>query len=110
MSYRCNAYGAENRDGQSVIAGGLLNGKFKVAAQWHCTNKADHRFRWVCERGHVFGGEPVSLCEMHYLEFTGSELVAVNMRRDVQTCPRCSSLAPAPELEPKVKVRLVAVS
>jgi len=104
----CNPYGSENPDGQAVMAGHLLDGVHRVTSQWHCEHRPEVRCQWVCENGHR--GQPVDLCKMHYLEFTGSPLVAVNMRRDVQTCPRCASLAASPELERKVRVRLEPVS
>jgi hypothetical protein len=105
---RCNAYGSENPGGHAILAGGLLDGQNRVGTQWVCPVPAVHRFRWVCDAGHQ--GPIVSLCETHYLEFTGSREVPFNMRRDVRTCPRCASLAPSPEQQPKVKVRLVSVS
>jgi hypothetical protein len=108
VSYRCNPYGSENADGQAVLVGHLLDGQNTVAHQWYCETPAEYRFRWRCANGHV--GQNVSLCRQHYLEFTGSHLVAVNLRRDVQTCPRCASLAPSPEQQPKVAVRLEPVS
>lgn len=110
MSQRCNAYGSENRDGQAVMVGGLLNGQNRVTTQWYCEERAVHRFRWVCDRGHATSGEPVSLCYKHYLEFTGDKSVPFTLRREVSTCPRCASLAPTPETQPKVRVRLVPVS
>jgi hypothetical protein len=109
MTYRCNPYGSENADGQAVMAGGLLNGQNRVTEQWFCESPAEARFRWVCANGHR-SNQPVSLCRQHYLEFTGSHLVAANLRRDVRTCPRCASLAPSPELEKKVRVTLEPVS
>lgn len=108
MTYRCNPYGSENRDGQAVMVGGLLNGQNTVAQQWYCEAPAEARFRWICDNGHR--GSIVDLCREHYLEFTGSHLAPPNLRRDVQTCPRCASLAPSPEEQPKVRVRLEPVS
>ena len=108
MSYRCNPYGSENPDGQAVMVGHLIDGQNKVATQWFCPEPAEARFRWVCANGHR--GGTVSLCRQHYLEFTGSHLVAPNLRRDVRTCPRCASLAPSPEQQPKVRVHLEAMS
>lgn len=108
MSQRCNPYGSENPDGQAVMVGGLLNGQNRVTQQWYCENRPDHRFRWVCDRGHH--GSIVSLCRKHYLEFTGDRSVPFPLRREVSTCPRCASLAPSPEQQEKVRVRLVPVS
>lgn len=108
MSYRCNPYGSENKDGQAVMVGGLINGQNRVTEQWVCETPAEHRFRWVCDNGHR--GSIVSLCKTHYLEFTGHASVPFNLRRDITVCPRCASLAPSPERQPKVKVRLVSVS
>lgn len=102
----CNAYGAENRDGIAHPFGGFLDNP--VAVQPECHNRADHRFVWVCACGHR--GQPVALCKQHYDEFTGSASVPWNIRRDVRACPRCASLAQAPELQHKCKVRLVSVS
>jgi hypothetical protein len=107
MGY-CNPYGAENPGGHSVMVGGLLDGQNRVADQWYCDRPAVHRFRWVCDRGHR--GQIVSLCQRHYLEFTGSDQVEMNLRREISVCPRCASLAPSPELQPKVRVRLESVS
>ena len=106
MTQRCNAYGAENRGGHSVVFGGFLSNPVEV--QPVCRNRAEHRFVWVCECGHR--GEPVSLCQQHYNEFSGSRDVPVNVRRDVRSCPRCASLAPTPEQQHKCAVRLVTVS
>jgi hypothetical protein len=116
VSYRCNAYGAENADGQTVPFGGFLPNP--VTVQPVCENPAEHRFRWVCEHGHR--GTIVSLCERHYAEFSGlaryrdqdgrTQVMPWNIRRDVQACPRCASLAPSPELQHKCAVRLVTVS
>jgi hypothetical protein len=125
VSRRCNAYGAENPGGHSVPFGGFLpNG---VAVQTVCTAMAAHRFRWVCEHGHA--GPITDLCEWHYAEFSGRASarfeggtgkdrqfngqrmpVPWNLRRDVQSCPRCASLAPRPEQQHKCAVRLVTVS
>ena len=105
----CNAYGSENRDGQAVLVGGLLKGENRVATQWICKNRAEVRARWHCANGHK-SAEPVELCRQHWLEFTGSKLVAANLRRDVHTCPLCASLAPSREEQPKVKCWLEAVS
>lgn len=112
----CNAYGAENKDGIAHPFGGFLTNRVDV--QPLCKNRAAHRFTWVCECGHK--GSPVMLCEMHYSEFNGrmtyrsedgrEETVPWNSRRDVRSCPRCASLAAAPELQHKCKVRLVTVS
>jgi hypothetical protein len=81
----------------------------------------------VCEHGHQ--GPVTPLCEWHYAEFNGlpwarfdggegarrefnGQIMAVpwNLRRDVQSCPRCASLADTPESQHKCKVRLVTVS
>lgn len=119
----CNAYGSENPGGHAVAFGGFL--QQPIAQQHYCRNRAVHRFRWICARGHE--GPIVALCEQHYLEFTGSREVPWNVRRDVQACPRCASLAPEcdnPEhqrmmrgqpgrcgcREEKTSVRLVTVS
>ena len=122
---RCNAYGAENPGGHSVPFGGFLDNPVKV--QTVCTANAVHRFRWIREHGHH--GPIVDLCEWHYAEFNGlSEArfdggegeyrqfngqrmpVPWNLRRDVQSCPRCASLADSPETQHKCRVRLVTVS
>ena len=113
---RCNAYGAENPGGHSVPFGGFLSNP--VAVQPYCTSMADHRFRWVCACGHQ--GPIVALCEWHHGEFSGAKEarfadgtmrpVPWNIRRDVQSCPRCASLAERPELQHKCAVRLVTVS
>ena len=114
----CNPYGSENPGGHAVLVGGLLAGQNRVADQWNCDNPAVHRFRWVCERGHQ--GSIVNLCERHYGELSGASEardadgfvrpIPFNLRRDVRVCPRCASLAPSPQEQPKVKVRLVSVS
>lgn len=125
MTERCNAYGAENPGGHSVAFGGFLNNP--ITNQFHCSAKAAHRFRWVCACGHQ--GSITSLCEWHYAEFSGQEWarfdggegayaqyngqlmkVPWNMRRDVQSCPRCASQAATPEQQHKCSVRLVTVS
>lgn len=106
MSQRCNAYGAENPGGHSLVFGGFLPNP--VSTQPYCVNMASHRFRWVCACGHR--GPIVSLCEQHYREFTGDPRVPMNLRRDVQACPRCASLADTPEQQHKCAVRLVSVS
>ena len=123
---RCNAYGAENPGGmQDAPFGGYLSNP--VVSQPVCTAPAAHRFRWVCACGHA--GPVVSLCEWHEAEFSGRASarfeggeagnrsfnghrmpVPWNIRRDVQSCPRCASLAPAPEQQHKCAVRLVTVS
>ena len=122
---RCNAYGAENPGGHSVPFGGLLPNP--VAVQPVCRAEAVHRFRWVCACGHR--GSVVELCEWHYAEFSGNRsarfdggegslrehnghimTVPWNLRRDVQSCPRCASLADSPETQHKCAVRLVTVS
>ena len=102
----CNCYGAENKGGHSVPFGGFLDNP--VAVQPYCDQRAEHRFRWVCEHGHR--GPIVALCNNHYLEFTGDRSVPMNLRRDVQSCPRCASEAPTPEQQHKCSVRLVTVS
>jgi hypothetical protein len=116
MTYRCNAYGAENPDGIAHPLGGLVTND--VAVQPVCENQATHRFRWVCEHDHR--GPIVSLCERHYAEFQGlssyrdedgrEQYMPWNIRRNVQVCPRCASMAPEPELQHKCSVRLVTVS
>lgn len=116
MSRRCNAYGAENRDGIARPFGGFLPNP--VAVQPVCESLAVHRFRWVCAHGHR--GPITDLCERHYAEFDGRALftnseghrdeVPWNLRRDVQSCPRCASLADTPETQHKCAVRLVTVS
>lgn len=106
MSRRCNAYGAENPGGHSIPFGGFLPNP--VSVQPYCANLADHRFRWVCACGHA--GPIVSLCEQHHGEFTGAKSAPANLRRDVQSCPRCASLADRPENQHKCAVRLVSVS
>lgn len=122
---RCNAYGAENPGGVGTPFGGLLPNP--VAVQPYCTAPAVHRFRWVCEHGHK--GPIVDLCEWHEAEFSGrlearfdggqgynrqfnGQVMPVpwNLRRDVQSCPRCASLADSPETQHKCRVRLVTVS
>lgn len=105
----CNPYGSENPDGQAVMVGGLLNGQNRVATQWTCDRRPEFRGRWRCDNGHL-GTAVVELCLEHWREFTGSPLAPMNLRRDVRTCPRCASLAPSPEEQPKVKVRLEPVS
>jgi hypothetical protein len=113
----CNAYGAENAGGVGTPFGGFLANP--VAVQPVCKTPAAHRFTWVCECGH--SGQPVSLCEQHYAEFSGQtefrsnvsgrrQPVPYNVRRDVQACPRCASMAATPELQHKCAVRLVTVS
>ena len=106
---RCNAYGAENPGGHSVPFGGFLPNS--VVTPPVCTAQAVHRFRWICEHGH--NGPIVDLCEWHYAEFSGRSMarfdggerewrefnghrmpVPWNMRRDVQSCPRCAAYAP----------------
>jgi hypothetical protein len=116
VTARCNAYGAENKDGIARPFGGFLANS--VAVQPICENHAAHRFTWVCDCGHK--GTPVSLCEMHYSEFNGvrsykdaegrEQETPWNIRRDVRACPRCASEAPEPEQQHKCKVRLVTVS
>ena len=133
---RCNVYGAENPDGHGRPVGGLIDQP--VTTAWSCENPATHRFRWVGECGHA--GEIISLCEWHEAEMMGRPQargpngfvmpIPWNAKRDVQVCPRCSSLAPDctnPDhqamvrgrsgplgrcgcMEPKVKMRLVTVS
>jgi hypothetical protein len=102
----CNAYGAENPGGHPTVFGGLLDNP--VATVNVCKTPATHRFRWVCEHGHM--GTIVSLCPQHYDEFTGAKEAPWNVRRDVQACPRCASMADSPELQHKCAVRLVTVS
>jgi hypothetical protein len=104
---RCNAYGAENPGGHPVAFGGFL-ADIPVALANICPNEAEHRFRWVCACEHT--GPIVDLCKQHYLEFTGSAEVPWNVRRNVQACPRCASLAERPEEQHKCDVRLVTVS
>ena len=90
MSYRCNPYGAES--GEPSVVGGLLQHDYVIRTMWNCESPAEYRFRWRCANGHR--GRLIHLCRQHYLEFTGSPLVAVNLRRQVTVCPTCSSLAP----------------
>lgn len=106
---RCNAYGAENPGGHAVAFGGFLPNK--VTSQTECHAPAEHRFRWVCAHGHM--GPIVDLCEFHWAQFSGrptarfsggegefrqynGQLMTVpwNLRRDVQSCPRCAAEAP----------------
>ena len=109
MTTFCNPYGSENPGGHAVMVGGLLApSEARVRDQWACDNRPDHRFRWVCDRGHF--GPIVSLCKRHYLEFTGDPSVPMALRRDIRVCPRCASLAPSQAKQPRVKVRLVSVS
>lgn len=132
---RCNAYGAETATGHATPYGGLVD--VPVVQAHYCPAEASHRFRWVCANGHA--GDIVPLCEQHYGEFMGLREarmdghrtpIAWNLRRDVQSCPRCAAEAPEcrnPEhqamlrgrsgkagrcgcMEPKVAVRLVSVS
>ena len=105
--------------------GGFLNNP--VTKVTVCTAQATHRFRWVCACDHR--GPIVELCEWHEAEFSGRTSarfdggerefrefnghvmpVPWNIRRDVQACPRCASLAPTPEQQHKCHVRLVTVS
>ena len=88
---RCNPYGSENAGGHAVAFGGFLADQ-PIVQQHYCPNQAVHRFRWVCEHGHQ--GSIVNLCQQHYDEFTGSRAVPWNVRRDVQSCPRCAAEAP----------------
>jgi hypothetical protein len=105
----CNPYGSENPGGHAYPVGGLISGEVRVTDQWSCDRPAEHRFRWVCDAaGHY--GPVVGLCRRHYLEFTGDASVPMALRREVTVCPRCASLAPTPETQPKVRVRLVPVS
>lgn len=104
---RCDAYGAET--GGAVPFGGFLSNP--VTTQPICTAYAVHRFRWVCEHGHK--GPIVELCEWHYAEFSGHTTarfdggegglrdhnghvmtIPWNIRRNVQSCPRCAAEAP----------------
>ena len=96
---RCNVYGAETPDGHANPYGGLTPATVRVAH--YCPEPAVHRFRWVCANGHK--GEIIDLCDMHYAEMMGLREARVhgrrmpvpyNMRRDVQTCPRCAIEAP----------------
>ena len=105
----CNAYGAENPDGQAVNLGGF--DKQRVAIQSICQNRAVHRCRWVCEHGHP--GSVVELCTQHVAEFTGDQSAAWNVRRDVQFCPRCNAGEDLPRgVNPdhRCAVRLVFIS
>jgi hypothetical protein len=121
MTQWCNAYGSENPGGHPVAFGGFLSNPIDVVNV--CGERATHRFRWVCAHGHM--GTIVSLCQRHYLEFTGDREVPWNVRRDVRACPRCAAEAPDcddPEhrrmggseacgcRQHKCKVRLVTVS
>jgi hypothetical protein len=107
IKQRCNAYGAENPGGHPVAFGGFL-ADIPVAVANVCRSEAVHRFRWSCGCGHL--GPIVNLCKQHYLEFTGSADVPFNVRRDVQACPRCASLADEPQAQHKCAVRLETVS
>jgi hypothetical protein len=128
----CNPYGAENPAGHANPYGGLTPAT--VRESWFCPNPGEVRVRWHCANGHL--GETFTVCAQHYAEFMGLREARVNgqripipanIRRDVQTCYRCASLAPEcdnPEhavfyrgrpgrcgcREEKVQVRLVAVS
>lgn len=102
----CNAYGAENPGGMPQAFGGFLPNPIETVNV--CRAEAAHRFRWRCACGHL--GSIVSLCQQHYLEFTGSREVPWNVRRDVRACPRCASLADTPEQQHKCAVRLETVS
>lgn len=105
----CNAYGAENRGGIQTPFGGFLNNP--VVTQPECHAPAAHRFRWICAHGHQ--GPITALCEWHWAEFSGrtrarfeggegaaaewnGHVITVpwNVRRDVQSCPRCAAEAP----------------
>lgn len=97
----CNAYGAENRGGHAVPFGGFLDQP--VSVQPVCKRPAVHRFRWVCAHGHQ--GPIVELCDMNHGEFTGALAayqeeagrvagIPWNVRRNVQSCPRCAAEAP----------------
>ena len=129
---RCNPYGAETPAGHANPYGGLTPAT--VRESWFCPNPGEVRVRWHCANGHL--GEIFTVCPQHYGEFMGLREARVNgqrlpipmnIRRDVQTCPRCASQAPEcdnPEhavfyrgrpgrcgcREQKVSVRLVAVS
>jgi hypothetical protein len=74
-----------------------------VVTNWICGRPAAHRFRWVCEHGHV--GSIVHLCETHWAEFTGRPEVPWTIRRDVQFCPRCNA-----ESDHRCHLTLVTVS
>lgn len=116
LTSRCNAYGAENRGGMPVAFGGLLDNPISTVNV--CPQPAAHRFRWECGCGHL--GSIVALCQQHHAEFNGhrsyrdehgrTQEVPWNVRRDVQACPRCASLADRPEEQHKCAVRLVTVS
>jgi hypothetical protein len=101
----CSAYGGERKGGAQVFGGFLDN---PITTMNICRERADHRFRWRCECGHL--GEIVPLCRNHYLEFSGSREAPWNVRRDVRACPRCASMAETPEQQHKCKVRLETVS
>lgn len=114
MTSFCNAYGAES--GGAVPFGGFLDNP--VVLQHVCRERPVFRGRWVCGCGH--SGRIVDLCNQHWGEFTGQKTVRGpaghmqsvpwNIRRDVQACPRCASLADRPEDQHKCAVRLEAVS
>jgi len=136
VSRYCNVYGAETPDGHARPYGGLVDAT--VMQSWTCDQPYTHRFKWVCEFGHE--GEPFGLCEWHEAEMMGRPSargpngfvmpIPPNVKRDVQTCYRCASQAPACDdpdhqaftrgrsgsagrcgcKEKKVRVRLVSVS
>ena len=111
MTAFCNPYGSENPAGQAV---NNLAAFEPVAAairqQWNCDRRDTHRFRWVCEHGHL--GSIVSLCPKHWAELNGETSypdtgrpVPMGVRRDVQVCPRCNA-----ESDHRCTVRLEHVS
>lgn len=114
MTQFCNAYGAETTP--SAFGGFLPN---PIDLVHICQERPVFRGRWVCACGHK-SGQIVDLCAQHWGEFTGQKSVRGpqgwrqpvpwNVRRDVQACPRCASLADRPEEQHKCAVRLEAVS
>jgi hypothetical protein len=116
MTQFCNAYGAENPGGHPVAFGGFLPNPVTMAHV--CRERPQFRGRWVCACGHR--GSVVELCNQHWGEFTGQKAVRGpagrmqsvpwNVRRDIQACPRCASLADRPEQQHKCAVRLEAIS
>lgn len=96
----CNPYGAENTSGADNLGGFDPR---PVAVQWHCGARAEHRFRWVCEHGHL--GPIVPLCRRHWEEFSADPAVPWPVRRAVRFCPRCNIVS-----DHRCRVRLVTVS
>ena len=129
---RCNVYGAETASGHANPYGGLTPAavtQVVVLPGPGCSPVP------VGVRQRAPPAQIVDLCEQHYAEMMGLGEARVNgqrlpipwnVRRDVQVCPRCASLAPDcrnPDQremggqpgrcgcqETKVAVRLVSVS